>query len=71
MKTRTVYDIESAQLVVVSDNPLNRFTEAVYADFAKSFRIPTPNAQTTPIEVGYALGVQAVLQKLREGWVSE
>lgn len=71
MKTRTIYDSITQQNVQVSDNPLNRFTEAVYADFAKAFRIPIPNAQTTPVEVGYALGVQAVLQKLREGWVSE
>jgi hypothetical protein len=48
---------------------LNRLTPEVYADFAKNFRSITPTSQTTQIEVGYALGVQAVLQKLREGWV--
>jgi hypothetical protein len=71
MKTYTIYDPVTMQDVVHNVNPLNRLTPEVYADLAKQFRLPIPNATTTPIEVGYALGVQAVLQKLREGWVIE
>lgn len=48
---------------------INRLTKEVYDDLAKNFRPVVPNATTTVLEAGYALGVQAVLQKLREGWV--
>lgn len=71
MKTYTEFNELLNKEVTFSVNPLNRLTPEVYADLAKNFRLPIPNAQTTPIEVGYALGVQAVLQKLREGWVIE
>jgi hypothetical protein len=50
---------------------INRLTKEVYDAFSKQFRPIVPNSQTTQIEAGYALGVQAVLQKLREGLVLE
>jgi hypothetical protein len=50
---------------------INRLTKEVYDAFSKQFRPIVPNSQTTQIEAGYALGVQAVLQKLREGLVME
>jgi hypothetical protein len=48
---------------------VNRLSKEVFDDFAKQFRPITPTPQTTPLEVAYALGIQAVLQKLREGLV--
>lgn len=48
---------------------LNRLTKENYQELAKNFRPIRPTSETTQIEVGYALGVQAVLEKLREGWV--
>jgi len=43
-------------------------TQAVYQNLAKQFPILV-NRETTEIMSGYQLGVQAVLQKLREGFV--
>jgi hypothetical protein len=43
-------------------------TQAVYASLAANFPIVV-NRETTDIQAGYHLGVQAVLQKLREGFV--
>ena len=43
-------------------------TQAVYNDLASKFPIMV-NRETTDIMAGYNLGVQAVLQKLREGYV--
>lgn len=41
----------------------------VYEKFEAQFRPLQPNEQTSPIQVGYALGVQAVLKALRAGLV--
>jgi hypothetical protein len=43
-------------------------TQAVYEHLSKQFPILV-NRETTDIMAGYNLGVQAVLQKLREGYV--
>jgi hypothetical protein len=45
-------------------------TNEVYQKLASSFPILV-NRETTEIMSGYQLGVQAVLQKLREGFVIE
>lgn len=44
-----------------------RMTPDVYQDFAKRF--PGPARPADAFEAGYLLGVQMVLQKLREGYV--
>lgn len=44
--------------------------KAVYDKFEAQFRPVQPNEQTTAIQVGYALGVQAVLKALRAGLVA-
>jgi hypothetical protein len=43
----------------------------VYDKFEAQFRHVQPNEQTTAIQVGYALGVQAVLKALRGALVAE
>jgi len=43
----------------------------VYDKFEAQFRPVQPNEQTTAIQVGYALGVQAVLKALRGALVAE
>jgi hypothetical protein len=46
--------------------PVVRLTREVYDNFAKQFRPLQPNEQTSVLQAGYALGVTAVLTKLRE-----
>jgi hypothetical protein len=42
----------------------------VYEKFEAQFRLIQPNEQTTAIQVGYSLGVQAVLKALRGALVA-
>lgn len=42
-----------------------RLAPEVYEDFAKRFRQLQPNENTTALQAGYALGVEAVLKALR------
>lgn len=46
-----------------------RLTPEVYADLEKKFAKPLVTDNTSPIQAGYQLGVQAVLQALRVGYV--
>jgi hypothetical protein len=46
-----------------------RLDKTVYDRFEEQFRPVQPNESTTAIQVGYALGVQAVLKALRAGLV--
>ena len=43
--------------------------KSVYDELAKKFRPLVVTEATTQIQVGYALGVQAVLKALRDGLV--
>jgi hypothetical protein len=45
-----------------------RFDEAQIAALAKSLPTPVVDNDTTPLNAGMKLGVQVVLQKLREGF---
>lgn len=47
-----------------------RLTPEVYKDLEKQVRRLTVNSTTTPLEAGYALGVQDVLRLLRDGYVT-
>lgn len=49
---------------------LVRLTPEVYKDLEKQVRRLTVNSTTTPLEAGYALGVQDVLRLLRDGYVT-
>lgn len=40
--------------------------KAVYDKFESQFKLVHPNEATTAIQVGHALGVQAVLKAMRE-----
>lgn len=51
----------------VDHTQFTRMTNEVYLDFAKRF--PGPARPADAFEAGYLLGVQMVLQKLREGYV--
>lgn len=42
-----------------------------YRELARKFPTPFVNNETTAHQAGYQLGVQAVLQALREGFVIE
>lgn len=50
---------------------LVRLTPAVYKDLESKTRKLIVNSTTTPLEAGYALGVQDVLRLIREGLVME
>lgn len=46
-----------------------RLSAEVYLDLEKKFSNPRVTSQTTAHEAGYQLGVQAILQELRRGYV--
>lgn len=46
-----------------------RLTREVYEDLEKKVGRVMVNRETTDLQAGYQLGVQAVLQMLREGYV--
>ena len=48
---------------------VHRLSDAVYKDIEKKFSRPIVSSQTTAHEAGYQLGIQAILQALREGYV--
>ena len=46
-----------------------RLDTDVYKHLENKFRTLTPNENTSQLQAGFALGVQAVLKELREGYV--
>lgn len=50
---------------------VHRLTKEAYEQLEKQVANPGVNSNTTPVEAAYKLGVQAVLQALRKGWVTE
>lgn len=59
MATEEVPDVREVEVM--------RLMPEVYAQLVKS--LPGPACPKTDLEAGYILGVQAALQKLREGFV--
>jgi hypothetical protein len=47
---------------------ITRLASDVYRQLERKFSKPIVTTATTPIEVAYQLGVQAVLQELRNGF---
>lgn len=48
---------------------IHRLSRPVYEDLEKKFSKLIVTSQTTAHEAGYQLGVQAILQELRRGYV--
>jgi hypothetical protein len=48
---------------------MTRLSREVYLDFAKKAKAGLPMIPTDPIAAGFALGVEHVLSKLRDGLV--
>lgn len=48
---------------------IHRLSAEVYLDLEKRYSKPVVTSQTTAHEAGYQLGVQAILQELRRGYV--
>jgi hypothetical protein len=46
-----------------------RLSAEVYTELERKFNLVRPDNSTTVIQVGYNLGVQAVLKELRTGFV--
>lgn len=51
------------------ETTLTRLNSEVYAALEKQLPQPYIDSTTSPQQVGYLLGIQAVLKKLREGFV--
>jgi len=54
-----------------TSNHILRLTPDLYKLLERKFSRPVVTTATTPIEVSYQLGVQAVLQELRNGFTIE
>ena len=55
--------------MTTKEQTLTRLNQEVYAALEKQLPQPHIDPNTSPQQAGFLLGVQAVLKKLREGYV--
>lgn len=67
----TYFDSATQSNVTIRKGTLFRLEHDQYLELSRKFSTPFVNNETSALQAGYQLGVQAVLQALREGFVIE